>query len=265
MRTSLQKTQNLIWRLLKEPEGVAKALKRKKISLPIKAGKKLTSVERLDIYANMYFFRIRDALMSDYKACYHVLGHDTFHNLITDYLQKNPSRYYSLRFTGEKLATFLKKHPLSKKHPYSSDLASLEWALLDSFDAADDKPLTMEDLKAYTPDSWANATLTTSPSVILIKSAWPLKMIYEAGIKKKKLGKIKKEETYICVWRQDFKVYYRTLSKTEAGLLNKLKKEITAGELSQKIAKTVKTDEAPQEIARYFKKWMQAGLILKQS
>src|SRR5260221_3412655 len=56
-----------------------------------------SAVERLDVYANMYFYRIRDPLRDSFPATAAVVGEAGFHNLITDYLLAYPSRHPSLR------------------------------------------------------------------------------------------------------------------------------------------------------------------------
>src|SRR5689334_16140542 len=105
----LKATQSLLLKLITAPEGVEKALQESpKTVLPIKGDNRLASVERLDIYANMYFYRIRDALKEDFPAVLKILGEMGFHNLITEYLLKYPSTHYSLRYVGRHLPRFLK-------------------------------------------------------------------------------------------------------------------------------------------------------------
>ena len=51
---------------------------------------RLSAVERLEIYANMYFFRIRDVLRDEFPRTAALLGDSAFHDLVVDYLAAIP-------------------------------------------------------------------------------------------------------------------------------------------------------------------------------
>ena len=98
----------------------------------------LSAVDRLEVYANAYFFRILEVLRKDYPALAASLGEARFNNLITDYLAANPPTRFSLRYAGEELGSFLGGHPAARppreEFPWAADLARLEWAIVDAFD-----------------------------------------------------------------------------------------------------------------------------------
>jgi hypothetical protein len=62
----LRGAQSLFWRLVSAPEGVAKALGSEDLSFLVHPDLRLGAVERLDIYADMYFYRLRDSLAEDF-------------------------------------------------------------------------------------------------------------------------------------------------------------------------------------------------------
>ena len=80
---NLKNLQTTLYQLIVAPEGVSSAIS-KNTSLPIVPSKTLTPVERLEIYANMYFYRILDALKEDFPVLLQSIGEDQFHNLITE-------------------------------------------------------------------------------------------------------------------------------------------------------------------------------------
>jgi hypothetical protein len=67
---------------------------------------RLSAVERLDVYASMYFVRIHDVLRGDYARTLAVVGGEAFHGLVTDYLQACPPAHPSLREAGARLPDF---------------------------------------------------------------------------------------------------------------------------------------------------------------
>lgn len=73
----------------------------------------LSAVERLDVYATMYFVRIHDVLRDEYARMAAVLGGEAFHALVTDYLQACPPAHPSLREAGARLPGFVEGHALA--------------------------------------------------------------------------------------------------------------------------------------------------------
>jgi hypothetical protein len=261
---NLKQTQHLLFNLITAPEGVEKALKDSpRAILPIKGDDRLSSEERLDIYANMYFYRIRDALKEDFPVLLKVLGEIGFHNLITDYLLKFPSTHYSLRYAGQHLARFLKHHPFSQKKTYLSDLAQMEWALLEAFDAPDSEVLMKKDLEMIKPEQWSGLHLQLIPSFCLIKFDKRIDQIHEKVLGGKPLTRMKPEKVFLKFWRYEFKVFYRPVDNLEQKLLKEIQDGATFGELCEKVAKKMDANRAVSVIASYLHSWIQEGLLKK--
>ncbi len=246
----LKKNQSLLFKLITAPEGVHYELKRNPKKLPIVGDKKLSAADRLDIYANMYFYRILDSLKEDYPMIHKIIGDSRFHNLVTDYLLKHPSTYFSMRDVGKQLARFLKKHALIKSWPYLSDLAKLEWGIIEAFDAKNNEILTENDLTQLKPEDWGTLQL------VLVDSAEIIHLDFELAplLKKKPPKKINKNKNHILVWRKNLEVCYRTLNPLEAKLLIGIKKQKTFAQLCE-IAKD------PSLVASYLKQWLDSQIL----
>ena len=108
---------------------------------------RLSAVERLDVYATMYFVRIHDVLRDEYARTAAVLGGEAFHDLVTDYLQACPPAHPSLREAGARLPAFLAAHALAADRPWLAELARLERARLEVFDGPDAAPLSIAALR----------------------------------------------------------------------------------------------------------------------
>src|SRR5450631_2447280 len=98
--SALRETQQLFWRLITAPEGVDDGLRRldmksDELARVVAGDDRLDPVQRLDIYANMYFWRLLEILRGDYSALVASVGDDAFHNLVTDYLLACPSAHPS--------------------------------------------------------------------------------------------------------------------------------------------------------------------------
>jgi len=154
---ALRDTEELFWKLISAPEGVSEGLRQidmkpEALARIIGGDARLDAVQRLDVYANMYFWRLLDILRGDYTAVVAAVGDDHFHNLVTDYLIACPSAHPSVRNVGERLAGYLKTHALGVERPWLVELARLERARVELFDGPDGEPLALDELRAREQD-----------------------------------------------------------------------------------------------------------------
>jgi len=238
---TLAETQALLWKLITAPEGVAKGLEglgaaeRRVAHSLIRPRSPLSAVERWDIYANMYFYRLRDCLKDDFAAVAGVLGDADFHNLITDYLLAYPPRHFSLRYAGDRLPDFLQEHELSRHRPFLADLARLEYAIVDSFDAADAAALTADDLQSVQAEDWPGLRLHLSPSVRSLQLEWPAGEIWEDAKQGREPETIEAKPTHMRVWRKELRVFHKTIDLSEAVALAELERGRAFGEMCETV------------------------------
>ena len=258
---TLRTIEELLWKLITAPEGVEKALQEIPIStLPILGDCRLTGAQRLDIYANMYFFRIRDSLKEDFPSILKKIGEARFHSLVTGYLVKYPPTHWSLRFAGENMALFLKTHALTRQSPYLHDLARLEWALLTAFDAGDATPLTRDVLSTLDLTRWSGIRMGVVPSFQLVRFDWPVDEIRERLLRGRNVDSIKKDHRILAIWRQALKVYFRSVDPDEAILMKQLISGTKLGNLGERIGKE-KGEQAAPLLAKFLQGWIEEGII----
>ena len=173
----LRGTQELFWTLITAPEGVTPAIAdlttRGRVApdameTTFAGDERLSGADRLDIYANMYFFRLLDCLGEDFPRARLAIGGDRFHNLVTDYLLRYPSAHPSLRHLGARLPEFARKHPIGAEFPYLSDLARLDWVRVDVFDRPDAAPITRADLATLPEERAGEARFRLVPAFELL-------------------------------------------------------------------------------------------------
>lgn len=175
---NLRQTQELFWALITAPEGVQPAIAdltaRGRIAADtmdatFAGDERLPAADRLDIYANMYFFRLLDCLGEDFPRVRLAVGGDRFHNLVTDFLLRHPSEQPSLRHLGARLPEFFRKHPIGAEFPYLADLARLDWARVGIFDRPDAPPLSRADLVALPQEAAGEACFRLVPAFELLR------------------------------------------------------------------------------------------------
>lgn len=267
----LAEIQRRFWQLVTAPEPVDRALPALAARDPglapltswIRSASEEAAVARLNVYASMYFFRLLDVLRDDYPDLVKLLGHDHFHNLVTDYLAACPSDGPSIRHVGRRLPDFLAGHPLAGRFPAAPDLARLEWARGLAFDAADAAALAAADLAAVPAERWGGLGLTLSPSFRMVALAWPAHILWQALERGEEPPDLAPAATDILVWRRGFAVYHRPAGRDEASLLGRIRDGAPFGAVCEQLAAARGGDDQAA-VAAAFKlltTWIDQGML----
>lgn len=243
----LRRVQGAFWDLIAAPEGVRPgltsleaegALGPADVEAWFVGDERADALSRLDIYASMYFYRLKDALAEDFPNLVAHLGHDRWHDLVTDFLLAHPSTRPSLRWVGEPLPGYLASHPLSGPHPYLPDLAALEWARSEVFQELDAPPLDRAALGRVPGEAWAGLTLLPIPALRVVRARWNVAALWrrlEDG-ETVEPGSVDASDQAILVWRQDLVARHRSLGQDEAHALEALVTRRTFAEVCETIA-----------------------------
>ena len=277
----LHETQTAISQWVRAPRGVAAALEEEDASGPqresgyakrrlerlIRTDESLDASRRLEIYANAYFSRILGVLRGDYPALIAMIGDVAFCDLVTSYLLVEPSRSPSLRYAGLRLADFVSSHEamagMRERWPEAGDLAAFEWARIDVFDAADGRVLTRELVSQLAPEQFAELFLCLGAWVRLRAFDQPVLQLWRAGMS----GEVSDSqglggETHVVIWRQDEKVFHRSLDPLEAAALAKLSLGSRFDELCEWAAIELGDEAAPGQAAAWLERWLADGLLV---
>lgn len=268
----LRRLQEIIYRLIVAPTGVADGLAQETI-LPVggldrlvAGDDRMTPVERVEIYANGYFYRILDVLKEDYPAVLAVVGADNFHNLATGYLIDYPPTEPSIYFAGRNLAAYLATHPLRERLPYLADLARLERSTLESFHAADAKALDADAMRAIPPAGWPALRMRAHPAMRLEESAWRVDRVLRAVEDAVVWRPPDREPVTIVVWRREARVAYRAAETVERESLRLASVDggTTFAVICETIAATAgESDDVAALINRLLGRWLSDGLLIQ--
>lgn len=269
--TRLTENQGVFWRLISAPEGVATALAAlpdRERALPrglegwLRGDERLTALERLEVYANMYFFRLLNCLAEDFPVTHAVVGHGRFHGLAADYLAAHPSEHPSVRMLGSALGEFLETHPLSREFFHLPDLARFEWDLLGAFDAADAEPLAGERLQQLAPDGWPALRFTLTPSLRILEARAPVQEVWSAATGGRELPAIAPQPTALRIWREDLRVFHRTIDPVELAALRAAERGERFATMCDAVAARVGAERAATELVTILQRWLADQLIV---
>jgi len=269
---SLSSTQREISRLLRAPDGVREELARagdpagRSLDRLVRGDARLAPLLRLELCANAYFHRIREALEREYEALAEVLGPLAFHDLAAAYLLVCPSRRPSLRWVGARLPDFLTgspaAEPFQRRWPWARDLARLEWTMSCVFDAPDAPPLAAAALASRPAEAWEGMQLAFQPATQLLRLEWPVQRIREAGAGARGAAlPTRATATAVCVWRRDEVVRLRAADALEADLLDRAMRGDPFGALCERAADFVGEAQAAARAAELLADWVQSGML----
>jgi hypothetical protein len=181
----------------------------------------LTPSERLDLYANMYFLRLLEALRSDYPVLAAVMGEDTFDALAMGYLRHHPSTEASLDRFGAHLEAHLREPEVAAtlERPDLADLAALEWARTEVFTGEDADPVGTDAFAQLAPEGFATARVELIPSLRLISPAFDVAPVWAAVDAGETAPDVRSSEAALVVWRRGYDVFHAEVSIQEASAL----------------------------------------------
>jgi len=265
---SLAEAQERFFQLITAPEGVAKALRDRGMTAGdldalVVGDARASAVERLDVYANMYFFRIRDVLAEYFPTLAAALGPAGFHDLVTDYLLAHPPDHPSLRYVGRALPAFVAGHGRAVALPWLPELAALEWARLDVFDRTDVRPLAREALIGLPASAFGELGLRLVPAHEIVVARHAVEEMWRAV----EAGGAAVEPPLagaghaLLVWRRGVTVYHRPLDRTEVDALAHVRDGCSFGALCAALGRDRPDDAAAALAAGMLARWVADELL----
>ena len=138
------------------------------------------AAERLAIYRRTSRHGQRAALAAVYPVVQALIGEDLFEALVLDHLAMPGSRHGNLHRLGARFDRTLLAEPACAPLIYLADVARLEWALHDSFFAADQSAEALLDPAGMDAAEQLRVALVLHPSTHLLACEAPAHHIWQA-------------------------------------------------------------------------------------
>jgi hypothetical protein len=226
----------------------------------VHGGGALDAAGRLAIYAGMYRARLVDVLRDDFPRVLAVVGDDTFEALAARYLARHPSTHPSVRHVGRRFADFVATGPDAE--PFLADLARLEWARVEVFDAADAEPLRLADLQSVPPADWPALRFQPIPACRVVECAWPVHEIWAAaGAGTAEPVRAAPAATVVRVWREEWSVSHAAMGEREARAFRLLQQGAPFAALCAALGDDLDPEAAAREMAGLLLRWIEDGVL----
>ena len=219
------------------------------------------------VYRHAYGSRLVDALRNDHELLHNYLGDEMFDAMGYAYVAAKPSHHPNLRWFSQGLPDFLKGTEPYSEHPILSDLAALEKALNDAFDAADAPVVALTDMAGFAPETWNDLRFEAHPGSCRLDVSTNVAAVWLA---------LKNDETppdaaaleelgRLLIWRQDTTPMFRELGAEEAMMWDEAAGGIPFGVLCSMLATYDDPDGAAARGAGYLHGWVTSGILTSVS
>jgi hypothetical protein len=264
--------QHWLQAVIEAPGSVRRALASREASRLVRPGrtrdvvlpsKRLSAEERVGVYQAMYLPRMLEALESDYPALAHFLGPASWQRLVRAYVTAHPSRSYTLNELGRRLPEFVGRARVPRP-AFCRDLARLEWAVAEVFDAPETRALAEADFAAVAPLDWERARLVPVAALRLVEldhdaGAWLDSLKGETH----RHPKLSRRRSLLVVYRRNYAVMRREQTAAAFALLGDLVAGQPVGRaVVRALGRRGATRLAGAETAfRLFRDWAAMGLF----
>ncbi len=217
--------------------------------------------QRMLLYGSAYTLRLKEALSTDYERLHGYLGDNLFDDLMQHYIERYPSHDPSLRCFGENMADLLACLAPFKSLPEVAELARIEKAFGNSFDAADGLCITLEQLAQLKPVAWATLSLRFHDAVQLLPQQCNSFQIWQALANEQVPPEKTVDHTTWLIWRQDMVSRYRALQNAELAALVCVKSGGNFADLCEALLTHFSEQETPQRAAAYLQQWINDEMV----
>lgn len=164
----LREIQTLVSELFTSPLGpralVASSERAQKATQLICEDEKASRLDRVSVYADAYYLRLKEILSDDFELLRAVVGEAEFHEIVCGYLAKFPSESPNAAVFGSKLATFIRDDRLHT-------IAALEWAIVESIHEPYLSETALNDLPAL-QEQMGDVSFVVDPSVRFVHATF---------------------------------------------------------------------------------------------
>lgn len=218
----------------------------------------LSAVERIGIYQGMYLLRMREALAADYPGLVHALGDDAFMGFVRAYVQRHPSRSYTLNRLGDHVPSYLMRTRRFPHGRFLADLARLELAVTEVFDAEAPEPV-----RRIRPAGVGETTTFHPCSTIrFLALGYPVGEYLNAVREDRSPGIPRPARTRIALWRSGTSVRRLDLSPSADALLRRLAAGQTLGAALRSLNPAERRDLPERRLMELFRTAVSGGMLV---
>lgn len=227
--------------------------------------RRFTRPERLRIYREGYYLRLAEALSTTFPSLRAMLGVDQFRFLVRDYVDAHPSRHFSVRRYGHRLARWLRVTTPYSDQPVLGEIADWEWAMAHAFDAADDEPIKNNALAGLHPARWPSVRFEFHDSLCLVSTRWNSVALWRTLSREEAPPAPVREAPMVrwAIWRQGLKIFFDRMDEAERRALGLARRGRTFAEICASAPESAVPNAQAAWCADLLRRWATRGWITR--
>ena len=230
----------------------------------IAEGARLSPVEQLEIYREQFWLRHTSSLLEDFPGLSGILGQRDWEKLAEQYLGEASPDSYTLRDLGARLPPIIAAASWLPHQALCLDMARLELAYVEVFDAPDLPPLSPERLAAIPEASFADARLVVAPSVRLLSVEYPVADLRrQLRAENDEVVAIPaRSPQHLVVYRRDLRLWDMPLSSVAFTFLHGLADGSSLGAAAERaVTSAAAEEELSRNIGAWLAEWSTKALL----
>ncbi len=237
------------------------------VELLLQPSRELTARERLAVYADSYFLRLRDVMKVDFPGVLHALGERAFAGVVREYVTVHPSTSFTLNDLGARFPRFIEKeataNEVARRRLFLAELATLERAVEDVFHERHAPSVDVARLRSIPMERWSDARFTLIPAVRLLAFNHPVDPYLQDVLDGKRPRAPRARSSWVVVYRKEWRSWRARLSIEQHRILEALSRGRPLG-AALRHALAAPGSDAERTVARlheWFREWTAEGLF----
>jgi hypothetical protein len=230
----------------------------------ISGNARMSPVEQLEIYREQFWLRHTSSLLEDFPGLSGILGQSDWERLAEHYLREVVPDSYTLRDLGSRLPQVIERAAWLPHQALCLDMARLELAYVEAFDAQDSAPLPADRLSTISEQQLLSARLVVAPCVKLLSVTYPVadlrRALRSAGDEPVAIPEPRPQ--HLVVYRRELRLWDMPVSDVAFAFLGRLARGEALAAAAEATASTPEAEaELGQNIGVWFQEWATKGLI----
>lgn len=234
--------------------------------LHVSGNERLDPVEQLEIYREQFWLRHTSALVEDFPGVGGILGQEDWEKLAELYLREVAPDSYTLRNLGSRLPQVIEQAPWLPHQALCFDMARLELAYIEAFDAEDTGFLAPQRLASIPEEDLEAARLVVAPCVQLLEVSYPVadlrRALREPSDDDVPIPEALAQRGYLVVYRRELKLWDMPVSRVAHAFLAALVAGGTLGAAAERAATSPEAEaELAAQLGAWLEEWTTKGLL----
>jgi hypothetical protein len=166
-----------------------------------------------------------------------------------------------VRHVGQHFADWLAEAPTELA--FLPDLARLEWARVEVFDAPDADPLRLSDLEPLPAAEWPGLRLRLIPACVVVESDWPVHELWADAEGDRVFANAPRAPSAVRVWREGWTVSHAAMGPAEQRAFPLLQRGRAFAEICAVLEDGLDADAAARQVGEMLLRWLEDGLIAR--